>query len=134
MLRFEELSRGCFRDSGLVEDFQHFALERLLSVMPQGPHFLEMLVIEVRDQSLHQFPPWGIEKGKVVHHLVQPQTNTDLPIAFVLGYFARQRDATGSIVLMMSSTMPLSSMPESSTSTPAIIAPVATSTRTGPGT
>ena len=61
LLRIEEHSRLCLLEIGLLENFQHLALERFVGVMPQGPHFLEMLLVEVRDQSLYQFPRRGID-------------------------------------------------------------------------
>ena len=65
LLRFEELSRRCLREVRLREHLEHFVLERLISVMSHGTHFLKMPLVEVREQSFHQLPPRGIDKGKI---------------------------------------------------------------------
>ena len=87
-------SRRCKLEIRLFDVFKDVAHEEILRLMPKGPHFLEMLLFEVREETFHQLPEQGIDEGKVVHDRFK-QCYENLPVAFLLRYAAGLGETRG---------------------------------------
>ena len=93
--------------------------------MPYFPHFLRRLLIEVHDQSFHEPPPRGIDKGENVHDFVYQTLYRICPLPVYFGTLEGN--------LIPGAVMPMMSYVSMSSATPrtALMTTIATPTRIG---